>query len=39
VNGDADLEGNEALNLTLTNPTGGATLGALSSAKLWIVEP
>jgi hypothetical protein len=39
VNGDADLEGNEALNLTLTNPTGGATLGALASAKLWIVEP
>jgi hypothetical protein len=39
LTGDSVTEGNEALNLTLSNPTGRATLGTLSSAKLWIVEP
>ena len=38
VEDDAAAEGNEFLNLTLSNPGGGATLGAQSTAKLYLVE-
>jgi hypothetical protein len=39
VQGDAEAEGNESVVLTLSNPTGRASLGAQSKADLWIVEP
>ena len=38
INDDALNEVNETVNLTLTNPTGGAVLGGLSSAALTITD-
>ncbi len=38
ITDDAIIEGNETVNLTLTNPTGGATLGAQRTAVLTIVD-
>ncbi len=35
---DADAEGNETVGITLSNPGGGATLGALTSGVLTIVD-
>ena len=35
---DALVEGNESVQLALSNPTGGATLGAQTSAALTIVD-
>ncbi|MBT8127893.1 MAG: hypothetical protein KJP15_10440 [Gammaproteobacteria bacterium] len=35
---DADYEGDETVNLSLSNPTGGASLGAPASAVLTIAE-
>jgi hypothetical protein len=39
VQGDAVAEGNEALEIALSNPSPGATVGAPSSTRLWIIEP
>ena len=38
ISDDALVEGNETVILTLSNPTGGAVLGARSSATLTIVD-
>lgn len=38
INDDPDYEGNETVNLSLSSPTGGATLGSPSAAALTIVE-
>jgi DNA/RNA endonuclease G (NUC1) len=38
VNDDTTFEGNETVNLALSSPTGGATLGSPSTAVLTIVE-
>ena len=38
INDDALNEVNETINLTLTNPTGGAVLGGLSSTALAIID-
>lgn len=38
INDDSLVEGNETVNLTLTNPTGNATIGTQSAATLTIVD-
>lgn len=38
IQDDATVEGNEAINLVLSNATGGATLGGLTNAVLTIVD-
>jgi hypothetical protein len=39
VLGDAQVEGNESLQLTLTNLGGGAVIAGPATAGLWIIEP
>jgi CSLREA domain-containing protein len=38
VNGDTNYEGNETVNLALSSPTGGATLGTPSSSVLTVTN-
>src|SRR5262249_21382104 len=38
ITNDSVVEGNETINLALSNPTGGASLGGQSSAVLTIVD-
>ena len=38
ISEDAYVEGNETLNITLTNPTGGLSLGSPSTAALTIID-
>lgn len=38
ISGDSDEEGDETVNLALSSPTGGASLGALDEAALTIVD-
>jgi hypothetical protein len=38
ITDDAEAEGNETAQISITNPTGGATLGNPSSAQLTIVD-
>ncbi len=38
INGDTALEGNETITVTLSNPTGGAAIGANSVATLTIAD-
>src|SRR6185369_2331921 len=38
VNSDSLFEGDETFNLTLSNPTNGATLGAQSTAVISIID-
>ena len=38
ITSDSLIEGNETFNVTLSNPTNGATLGALTAAVVTIVD-
>jgi hypothetical protein len=38
ITNDSTYEGNESVNLTLSSPTGGATLGAQNTAVLTIID-